>query len=230
MMISQHIAMIGNKAYQRIVIHSFLFQFIHNAPYLLINKSNRSVIILTGIPGIFHSIVSYSRFRIFFGMSIYCQIFTPVTYNGSGYFSALILIHYSPGRIIRTMRTGKRHFQKQRPFRRITFYRLHRPVSCPYGRMQALGQSICFRSVGIPLHPCTVGIQAESLRIEPFTIITHKIRRLHTSAFIQNSHFESMQHILRMPMHLSYSQCMIAQVFQHLRHFIRIMLRHLSIS
>ena len=157
-------------------------------------------------------------------------IFTPVTYNGSGYFSALILIHYSPGRIIRTMRTGKRHFQKQRPFRRITFYRLHRPVSCPYGRMQALGQSICFRSVGIPLHPCTVGIQAESLRIEPFTIITHKIRRLHTSAFIQNSHFESMQHILRMPMHLSYSQCMIAQVFQHLRHFIRIMLRHLSIS
>ena len=39
------------------------------------------LIILTGIPGIFHSIVSYSRFRIFFGMSIYCQIFTPVSYT-----------------------------------------------------------------------------------------------------------------------------------------------------
>jgi len=226
MMISQHIAMIGHKTYQRIVIHSFLFQFIHNTPYLLINESHRSIIILTGIPGIFHSIVPYSRFGILFGMGIYCKVFTPVTYHGSRYFSAFIHIHYSPGGIIRAMWTGKRYFQEQRLFRRITFYRLHRPVSCPYGRMQPFGQSIRFRFVGVPLHPRTVGIQTESLR----TIITHKIRRLHTSAFIQNSRFESMQHILRMPMHLSYSQCVITQVFQHLWHFIGIMIRHLSIS
>ena len=96
--------------------------------------------------------------------------------------------------------------------------------------MQAFGQGIGLTQMAIPINAGAVGVQSEGLSGKPLAIIADEIRIFHTPALVKQGGLEASQRTLRMPVHLADAQGMIAQITQHLRHLIVVMLCHLTIT
>ena len=103
-MIAEHITVVGYKQNHRIFIQSFLFQRLDNTSDLVVNKSNRRIIVTPRIHCMFLAIISESstfRFRVV------CKCRIPVTGNRFGNCNMLVHIQITLRRIIRTMGTCK---------------------------------------------------------------------------------------------------------------------------
>ena len=95
--------------------------------------------------------------------------------------------------------------------------------------MKPLGQLIDSCTMVVPPYAGGVGVQSRSHGHEPFAIVALEVRRLLASALIEESGVESVQRILRVPVHFAYPYGKIAVVAKHLRHLITIMLCYFSI-
>ena len=127
-------------------------------------------------------------------------------------FPSFIHIPIPFGRIIRAMRTGKRHLQEQRLLCMIITDKPASGLPRPKGRMQMFIQPVKAGRMVIPPDTGLIRIPSGSVQLEPFPIIADEILRLNTSALVYQRFMKPVQRILRVPMHLADTECIISQV------------------